>query len=231
MSDPYTSPLSAQLARVFLGREPTRGLAMEHRALGGHRLLAGPQRLARSGWDQEQTACQMPGTGMDAGCGRDNRRVRGSIVPNSSKGFQISGIRPASGVARPSDHTLVFTRVSPLPRLIAALSWPKETNTKFVILGAQSSVARHLPGTGMIMGREDMNHERVLQSNLSSVEVPGAPEATGWLLQHKCQSGCSCLPAGLVIALKHVNLTTPRPDVQPLPRSALDAPELSEAWS
>jgi hypothetical protein len=30
----------------------------------------------------------------------------------------------------------------------------------------------------MIMGREDMNHERVLQSYLSSVEVPGAPEAT-----------------------------------------------------
>jgi hypothetical protein len=29
----------------------------------------------------------------------------------------------------------------------------------------------------------------------------------GWLLPHKCQAGCS--PPGLVMVLKHVNLTTP----------------------
>jgi hypothetical protein len=34
-------------------------------------------------------------------------------------------------------------------------------------------------------------------------------KSRGWLLPHKCQAGCSGPPSGLVMVLKHVNLTTP----------------------
>jgi hypothetical protein len=71
---------------------------MDDPEAGGHRPFGGPQCLARSVRNTEQTSCQMPDARMDAGCRPVHHRTGGRNIPNSDNKFLIVGILLTKGI-------------------------------------------------------------------------------------------------------------------------------------